>query len=196
MKSVQKNILLPYSQYLLLQKGSESSVKSPVPEHSRVKASATSKEREVGEEKSSHSESTILSLDGVLLNLPESLKTRARTFLEALKRQHGVEWNEKGEVTLRKYGKVEGSHIADLVKDAVVSYKHFKPRGVAEFYSSLQNFPASLVRNPERRALLLQKAPPPPGIPKKVITRTLANESISKPRRRYTESRIKWKRLR
>ena len=192
MKSVQKNILLPYSQYLRLQKGSESSVKTPVPEHSR----ATSKEREVGEEKSSHSESTILSLDEVLLNLPESLKTRARTFLEALKRQHGVEWNEKGEVTLRKYGKIEGSHIADLVKDAVVSYKHFKPRGVAEFYSSLQNFPASLVRNPERRALLLQKASPPPGIPKKVITRTLANESISKPRRRYTESSIKWKRLR
>ena len=115
----------------------------------------------------------------ILLNLPKYLHSRARTLLGVVSKSTILGWNDKGELTV-KGNAIPHSHIADLLKDSLVTYKHFKPIGATEFYSNLSNIPVSLIRNPERRQLIQEgkgdveteqapppRPPPPPGIPAK-----------------------------
>ena len=75
-----------------------------------------------------------------------------------------MDWNDKGEITIKEVV-ISGSHITDLLKDALFSYKNFEPIGYILFYRELTNVPNTLIRNSNRRPLIGRGKPPPPGIP-------------------------------
>jgi hypothetical protein len=67
----------------------------------------------------------------------------------------GMSWNSKGEMIYQGQTYPQTS-IADLIKDALVGYKHFSPVGVYTFYNilSLNDMPLSLVGSMARQKLM------------------------------------------
>ena len=89
-------------------------------------------------------------------------------------------WNNIGEIVINDKT-IKNSHITDLIKDSLSSYRKWKPTGYVEFYSSLKNLPLSLVKNKDRRHLIGKgnenvEHLPPPGVP--VNKESLTLESI------------------
>ena len=78
--------------------------------------------------------------------------------------ERNMDWNDQGEIIID--GEVIiGSHVKNLLKDALFNYKNFEPLGFRAFYHQLSNITTSLIRNPSRRSLIGRGGPPPPGIP-------------------------------
>ena len=84
--------------------------------------------------------------------------------------EKNISWNANGEIIIN-HKPVIGSHITDLLKDALFSYKNFEPCGMSEFYANLKNIPSTLIRNLNRKSLVGRGSTPsttrlpPPGIP-------------------------------
>lgn len=91
-----------------------------------------------------------LSDDVILEAMPKNYKTRARALLGHIKNDGGLTWNERGEISY-KGSQVKGSHITDLVKDAMRAYSNFTPVGKDMFYRALadMNIPRGLINRQE-----------------------------------------------
>lgn len=91
-----------------------------------------------------------LSDDVVLEAIPKNYKTKARALLGHIKNDGGLTWNERGEISY-KGSLVKGSHITDLVKDAMRAYSNFTPVGKDTFYRALaeMNIPRGLINRQE-----------------------------------------------
>ena len=89
-----------------------------------------------------------LSDDVILQAMAKNHKTKAKALLGHIRNDGGLTWNQKGEITYRG-GKVTGSHITDLVKDAMRPYSNFTPVGKDVFYKALSdmNIPRGLVNH-------------------------------------------------
>lgn len=102
----------------------------------------------VGEDESNPSDR--LSIDLIIGGIPKQFKAKARALLEYIGRSNILGWNKRGELLLE--GKpCPGTHIADLIRHTMRSYKNFNPTGLNEFYSSLKliNVPLGLIGNSE-----------------------------------------------
>jgi len=93
----------------------------------------------------------------VLSHIPENLKPqtmRVLAYVNRHKESIDLTWDKQGRVSFRGK-KIPGSHIQDLLKDAVFPHKA-EPTGMKEFYQALadMNLPDSLVHNTLRKPLL------------------------------------------
>ena len=93
------------------------------------------------------------SLDPQLLlkSVPKTFRSKAEGLLEYLKADKDVEWDDKGQVSVESR-KLEGSHIVDLIHDAMRHRKKAaRPVGWRELSSHLhsRNAPRELVGNVE-----------------------------------------------
>ena len=89
----------------------------------------------------------------MLSSIPKTFRTKAEGLLEYLKGDKDVEWDDEGHVYI-KQKKLEGSHILDLIHDAMRYRKKVsRPRGWQELSSHLRarNIPKELVGNKEWR---------------------------------------------
>lgn len=187
MNSTKKCVLVPYEKYQRLMKTPKALELTSV---DRI-------QEEEEEEEAGPVEPARLEEEQILEHFPKNLKGKAKILLNTIKQNNSLDWNLKGELVVNDEA-VQHSHIADLVKDALVTYKHFEPVGLQVFYSHLNNIPLSLIRNPQRR-LLLQKGtgtpppqpppPPPPGLPNK----RKAINILEKPKKRSKADT--WKQL-
>jgi hypothetical protein len=142
--------------------------------------------------------------DDILQQLSKSLRSHAKILLRIIDKNSALDWNNKGELTVDSRS-VPNSHITDLLKDALVQYKNFQPAGIDEFYSHLSDIPLTLIRNPQRRALIQRgggaydltnplRAIPPPGLPDTKRRRSLieVGKKRKKPNRSWV---LKWEKL-
>ncbi len=123
--------------------------------------------------------------------LPMTLQGKAKRLLNALKEADSevISWDRSGRL-LHKTLPVEGSHMIDLIKDAVQqrlssSKESSPPTGFKEFFQALAeiNLPQSLVSNKRRKELLAEfKEGSPDGGQKGKfkIPGQLANPSVSR----------------
>lgn len=87
----------------------------------------------------------------LLSSIPQRYRTKAAGLLEYLKEDAEVDWDERGHVYLGQR-KLDGSHIVDLLHDAMRHRKkHGKPQGWEELSSYLRsrNVPREIVPNEE-----------------------------------------------
>ena len=180
MKSTKKCILIPYEKYQRM-------IQKQQPDSPELKSDLNSdinvEQDSVSSEPDGHSE--VLTESDILKHIPKALNRRAKSLLEVVKQSPVLGWNAQGELTVE--GKtISQSHIADLVKDALVQHKNFEPTGLYQFYANLQHIPLTAIGNPNRRHLIQRGAgstqtAPPPGIPdRKRKTRTLQDPQPQK----------------
>ena len=116
-------------------------------------------------------ESEPLSDDVVMEAMAKNYKTKARALLGHIRNDGRLTWNDKGEISYKGV-KVTGSHITDLVKDAMRPYSNFTPIGKDVFYQALaeMNIPRGLV-NHQQGVLDMEsykrRKTGPPGIRRK-----------------------------
>ena len=82
----------------------------------------------------------------VLLGLPKRLHNRAKALLHYISVKGNISWDKNGEISVK--GKsIDGSHITDLLKHALLNIPTFAPVGSTEFYDALResNIPSSLI---------------------------------------------------
>ena len=87
----------------------------------------------------------------LLPSIPKTFRTKAEGLLEYLKADKAVEWDDEGHVYIKDQ-KVEGSHILDLIHDAMRHRKKVsRPAGWQELSAHLRarNVPKELVGNKE-----------------------------------------------
>ena len=119
-----------------------------------------------------------LSNSVILSAIAKQYRTKAESSLHHIQTGPSKElsWDNKGQLIIN-YEVKEGTHITDLIKDAMRSYHNFHPQGDKLFYNYLAkiNVPLGLIGNPQRREEVMnykQKPkdkmdlPPPPGIRK------------------------------
>ena len=119
----------------------------------------------------------------ILDHIPLKQKSNANVLLDYIINHTEIRWSKTGELVIGSEH-ITHSHISDLIKDAVVIHKHFKPIGIDQFYNNIGNIPITLIKNPERRQLIINNRSnktidnnntsltldstdklPPPGIP-------------------------------
>ena len=120
------------------------------------------------------------SSDVIVQALPKHYRARGASFVEHLIK-HGVSWNSRGEL-VHKNQSYPLTNVVDLVRDSLIGYKHFTPRGVDLFCKVLAqiNMPLSLIINPRRRKQVIeyQKSPSSKSLS------TLPTHSINKKKKR------------
>lgn len=131
----------------------------------------------IGKESEQIDENTPEKMDKDLILIPFGKRhlKHASTLLSYVERN--MNWNQNGEIIIDQKV-IPGSHITDLLKDAMYPYKNFSPLGYDLFYQNLSSVPLSLIRNPIRKTLVgrptqylmgrgseNQTIPPPPGLP-------------------------------
>ncbi len=90
--------------------------------------------------------------DDVIDSVPRTLRKKAERLLKHLKfDQDVVDWNQKGEV-LVDGTVIQGSHLVDLINDALRKRKNFNPKGWEKFNKALAvlNTPQDLIGNVDR----------------------------------------------
>ena len=101
---------------------------------------------------------TQMKLDTILMAIPKNNQHKARALLMHIQsdKDKTLTWNERGEVCIRGQC-IVGSHISDLVKDALYNYKNLTAIGCTEFYRILadMNIPIGLIGNEKRRTELI-----------------------------------------
>ena len=201
MKSTKKCVLVPFDKYQRVftnvnaENAEEEITEQPSnhANHNKIEDIVTPKENQM--------EETL-----ILDQLPKTLRSRAKLLLHSITQNHALTWDGKGELVVRGTN-IPHSHITDLLKDALVQYKHFEPVGISELYANLNNVPLSLIRNPKRREVVQrgrgeiiqspnqvetgQQSTPPPGIPNTRKERVLG-ETVNNP---STGTSDKWKSL-
>ena len=115
-----------------------------------------------------------LSDEVVMEAMPKNYKTKARALIGHIRNDGHLTWNDRGEIVY-KGSKVTGSHITDLVKDAMRPYSNFTPVGKDVFYRALSdmNIPRGLI-NHQQAVLDMEgykrRKTGPPGIRRKKST--------------------------
>ena len=105
----------------------------------------------------------------VITAVPKAYRNKAKSMLAhvAADPKSTIEWNERGELIIR--GQIiPGSHISDLMRDAMHNYKNFSPQGAKQFYEALSDIgiPQGLIGNGDRRRIPAEVLPPPPSTPR------------------------------
>ncbi|KAJ8050170.1 hypothetical protein HOLleu_03266 [Holothuria leucospilota] len=88
----------------------------------------------------------------VLNSVPKALRSKAEQLLRKISSSDGVvDWNGKGELIVNEQA-VKGSHIVDLINDALRKRKSLQPIGTKDFSKALAklNVPHELIGNPDR----------------------------------------------
>ena len=132
----------------------------------------------------------------MLSSIPKTYRTKAEGLLEYLKRDEDVEWDDRGHLYLREQ-KVPGSHILDLVHDAMRLRKNQpRPVGFQELSSHLRerNVPHELVGNEEwfQSSQPVEFSTPPSTLYKKRRAELEASVRKSKAKAKVTD-RETWK---
>lgn len=143
---MKKMVLIPYEQF----QSSENLNNDDATKDDLIKSSPNKLDREL-----------------VLIPFGKNSIKQASSLLSYVERN--MSWNENGEIIIQNEI-VPGSHITDLLKDALYMYKDFNPVGYVLFYQNLSSIPISLVRNRTRKHLVgrgsqARDIPPPPGLP-------------------------------
>lgn len=159
---------------------------------STINTSGQSSEEEVYKEPS---HTTIFDQD-MMESVPKSMRSRAQSLLKKLKKHEDiVSYNDKGEL-IYKNKTYPGTNFTDLFQDVLRQRKTFKPPGVDTFLRALGdiNLPADLVKNVDRRKLMIQyrdrSEQSPSHIHQSLETPTSLSQSqvTSKTRRRLNPS--------
>ena len=156
---MKKSVLIPHERYVFYQNAIKPQNDQNVNEDSQA---LTQHE---------HSEQTApspniipkLKQEIIVAHLPKRNKSKAHTLLQIIDAHPNLDWNERGELLVRK-SVVPFSHISDLLQDALNNTK-YEPVGCHQFYSNLTNVPLSLINNPKRKVLVGNGQLPPPGLP-------------------------------
>jgi hypothetical protein len=171
-------ILIPYDKYIRLTENTSQPPQTPKDTQALEKNTQVLENLSVGDGISQEGE-------GILSSLPKSVYNKGKALLKFITKH--LSWNDKGEILIDDKP-VTYSHIIDLVRDALIPSKTFKPIGLDEFYSKLKYIPLSLIQNPLRRQLLIDQKgsgiPPPPGIPDK--------KPISLSKRKHIDTGNSW----
>lgn len=88
----------------------------------------------------------------VLNSVPKALRSKAEQLLHKITSSDGVvDWNGKGELIVNEQA-VKGSHIVDLINDALRKRKSLQPIGTKDFSKAMAklNVPHELIGNPDR----------------------------------------------
>ena len=105
-----------------------------------------------------------LSLAEIDLN---SAKEKVKQFLDHLERDGNVKWDDRGQILFKDSSTpYAGSNVVRLAEDAVRKYdRRPEPAGAQLFYRLLRKstVPHHLVKNKERRKLLIVKDAPTPS---------------------------------
>jgi len=109
-----------------------------------------------------------LSSDSILISIPQNIKKKAQAILQHIDaNDEYITWNKKGEVII-KQNLIPKSHIIDLIKCTLYSYKNIHPEGLHQFRQALldSNIPQTLLQKGSGINLSENKGkPPPPGVP-------------------------------
>ncbi len=130
----------------------------------------------------------------LMANFPITLKKKAHTLLEMIRNSKGIlDFNEGGELLVDGHV-ISGSHISDLIYDALIGKSGFEPRGMEQFLAGMVrlNVPERLIRNKSRRLALRrmkQTTSPRKSTRSRVTSIVKAKKKTSTPK-----SRIKSKR--
>lgn len=141
-----KHILLSMEKYNRLMNDCQDSepdkTEKDVLHEKKIDPHSENQSKTILENKSSESE--------LLHSIPIKLKHRASVLLHYLPKSS---WNEQGEFVV-KGNVVKGSHIADLIRDALTN-RTFKPVGYMQFYKHLAelNVPEGTIGSVQRREL-------------------------------------------
>ena len=97
------------------------------------------------------SDKDVLKSEDVIKALPKRLRCRGQSLMDHLVR-HCIRWNSIGELVYQGQTYSQ-TNIADLVRDALLGFKGFTPKGTDIFYKALafNNVPLSLIANSCRR---------------------------------------------
>ena len=176
---MKKMVLVPYEQYTHQNQKqlppiikSKESIENSEEKSPSVNISETSSQ--------AHSKPERLSSDRILQGFGKIQKNKARTLLSYV--DHDMDWNDKGELITDNVTHT-GSHMTDLLRDALSNSKGFTPVGSDIFYTQLQYAPKSLF-HPSKKSVVgagntekgqtteelisernRSPPPPPPGIP-------------------------------
>lgn len=85
-------------------------------------------------------------------SVPKAMRTKAAQLVRKISSSDGaLNWNDAGELVVKDQV-VKGSHMVDLINDAVRRRKSVRPTGVEEFTKGLAqlNTPRELIGNPDR----------------------------------------------
>jgi len=95
--------------------------------------------------------------DVLRYDVPGKLERKAQGLLNYILHngKNNVQWNDAGQL-IYKGNTVDGSHVTDLIMDAITQNTTVNPIGYREFYGALRdiNTPTSLVLNKERKHFL------------------------------------------
>ena len=109
-----------------------------------------------------------LSSDSILISIPQNIKKKAQAILQHIEANNEyITWNKKGEVII-KQNLIPKSHIVDLIKCTLYSYKNIHPEGLHQFRQALldSNIPQTLIQKGSGINLSENKGKsPPPGVP-------------------------------
>lgn len=137
MKYTKKSVLVPYDKYQRLL-------------HEDNPPDSAKEEQEVISEDSLKSR---IAADDILSPFSKTLRSKAESLLNFIDRNENLDWDSLGRLVVNGIV-IPSSNITDLIKDALVTHKNFEPVGLREFYKHFKNIPLTLIRNPQRRALL------------------------------------------
>lgn len=144
MKYTSKVAILPYDRYERLQKKYSSAKEDSSHENTKINDQLLIDDMSNND----HVKNTENKYN-VLDSLPENLRKKASLLLNYLDTLDTIKWNADGNVIIN--GKlIEGSHIVDLIRDAIVKTSSYYPIGINEFYSNLKNIPLTLITNKKR----------------------------------------------
>ena len=131
-----------------------------------------------------------MKLDTILMAIPRHSQHKARALLMHIQsdKYKTLMWNERGEICIRGHC-IVGSHISDLVKDALYNYRNLTVIGCSDFYRVLadMNIPIGLIGNEKRRTELINCKTKPRQDEVTVLKKLSASDSSAvkeKPRNR------------
>jgi hypothetical protein len=102
-----------------------------------------------------------LDVENIISSIPKKFAYKARVILNhIIHNTNKITWNDKGEVIINEK-LIPNSHIVDLIKCSLYTYKNCNPRGLKEFIHQLKdsNIPETIIQSGSGNVI------PPPGIP-------------------------------
>ena len=166
---MKKSVLIPFDryQYLLNQQKSSDDKASPERDDIDVSSNTPTSTQTLQQSPQTRFEchqSDKLDADIIRAYLPSRNRGKATALLKAIENHPHINWNDKGELLIKEKA-ISGSHICDILHDALNNTKH-EPVGCRQFYRHLTNVPQSLITNPNRRSMIGgENTLPPPGLP-------------------------------
>ena len=148
----QKSILIPMEKYERLVRAQESTIKTEPQTLNNIT-------QIIKDDIHDDYDANQMHVDTILMAIPKNNQHKARALLMHIQTDkcRTLTWNDRGEIIISGES-VPGSHISDLIKDAMYRYRNLTPIGHDKFYKTLadMNIPLGLIGNEERRNELLK----------------------------------------